>query len=79
MVLNADQRCCSWLGVIDRHAARSMGSAQEVRLQITGWRESVLHDWNWIGERMAVVGCEIDQGVMAVTDRDTPLIKPIDG
>lgn len=79
MLLGADQRCCAWLGIIDRAAAREHPEARQVQLQISGWCESPIHDWNWVPDGSAVVGCEIGAGVMAVTDGDRPLIKRISG
>lgn len=75
MLLGEGQRCCRWLGVIDRHAAREVVAAREVRLQIRGWRESAYHDWQWLADGTCVVGCEMAHGVMAVTDGARPLIK----
>lgn len=75
MLLEADQKCCRWLGVISRDTARSLEGARQVKLQISGWRHSVMQNWNWLPDGTAIVGCETDEGVYAVMDRDQPVIK----
>jgi hypothetical protein len=65
-----------WLGVIDRRAARTIPGATEVMLDFAAFQLGLLDPVQWLAENTAIVGCLIDEGVMAVTDGKTPLIKP---
>lgn len=74
-VLDERNTSLPWLGCIDRNAARRIHGAQQVPLGIVGWKPSEMDSWTWVQDNYIVVGCEIEEGVMCVTDGSTPLIK----
>lgn len=64
-----------WLGVIDRNAARQVAGAREVALDFEAYSLGLLDPTIWISKDVIVVGCEIPEGVLAVTDGGHPLLK----
>lgn len=72
---NAQPELEMWLGVIDRRVARQMPDAVEVFLDFEAYRLSLLDKTQWLGPNVAVVGCKISEGVLAVTDGKKPLVK----
>ena len=74
-VLDDRNTTLPWLGLVDRRIARRIPDAKQVAVAITGWRVCECENWSWVPENHFAVGCEIQEGVLGVTDRDRILTK----
>jgi hypothetical protein len=75
MIEIAPGQFAKYQGCIDRSIARILPGAQQIALDFAGWRLRELDAWQWLSEDQALVGCLIEQGVLAVLDHQRPLIK----
>lgn len=74
-MLELDGEFLPWLGIIDRAGARSIPGCKPVALDFAGWKLRETDGWVWLREDVVIVGCRIQEGVMAVIEYRKPMLR----
>ncbi len=64
-----------WLGIVDRKAARRVKGGKEVALDFVAFQADLLSKTYWFPQGQYMVGCQIEDGALAVMDGSKPLLK----
>ena len=72
-----DENLKRWAGVVDRRIAKALPGARQVPLDFAAYRPEELSRTLWLSENEHVVGCVVEDWVVAVLDGSIPLIKKI--